>query len=53
MPNNQILTIIILLAIISIASAIESEVDQLFCELNEYAKQRVLNGNSVFPCQNR
>lgn len=44
-----ILLIIILL--INQIIAEEEDINQLFCQLNEYAKLRVHNNQNVFPCQ--
>lgn len=50
----QVLHLITLMIIVFINSprinAEEDEINQLFCQLNDYAKIRVLNNQNVFPC---
>lgn len=45
------LIIAMILIVISIISAEES-FKQLYCELNNFARERVANNQPVFPCEN-
>lgn len=51
---NQVLTTIIVAMLLLINSFIiktDDDINELFCQLNEYATARVLNKLNVFPCQ--
>lgn len=50
--STAIIIFITLLSILHLTLANnEDEVNDLFCELNIYAKQRVENNLNVFPCR--
>lgn len=44
----SVITILILLSIL--VSAVDQDLNEIYCELNELARQRVLNNLDVFPC---
>lgn len=48
----KILFIIIQLYIcfLTLAIANDEDINELFCQLNEYAKARVIQKTNVFPC---
>lgn len=48
---NRLIILTIALIYITLTDAQEDDVNQLFCQLNEYARARVLNEQSVFPCR--
>lgn len=51
--NSQLLIQIVLTAlfIIIVVSAQDEDINSLFCQLNDYAKERVNNQLNVFPCK--
>lgn len=47
----QIMLIHFLLVLLStVAKANDEEINELFCELNDHAKDRVMANMNVFPC---
>lgn len=45
----QAVLIIIIVLIIALISA-EEDLNQLYCQMNDFARERVLSGLKVFPC---
>lgn len=51
--STKMLKIVIIIAVILTINLIaaDDDLNQLYCHLNEFAKQRVENNLPVFPCQ--
>lgn len=43
--------IIIFYLLITIIQCEDEDINPLFCELNDYAKQRAANNMNIFPCK--
>lgn len=51
MISKIIISLIVLIGLILAINAEDEAMNELFCQLNEYAKLRAINNLNVFPCK--